>query len=146
MFKIRKAHKEDSRKIYDIRNDESVLQYSFDPNKTSYETHQAWFEASLKNDLRKIFVIESQEKIAGVVRYDLDQNQISSEVSIYIAKDFWGQGLGQWALLESEPLLKMEAPACKKIVAKVFFENIASLKIFEKCNYKKKVVEFVKDI
>lgn len=146
MFKIRKAHKEDCRKIYDIRNDESVLQYSFNPHKTSFETHLGWFESSLNNDLRKIFVIESEDNVAGVVRYDLNQDMLSAEVSIYVAKNFWGKGLGKWALIESESLLKLEAPQCQKIIAKVFLENLASLKIFEKCDYKKKVVEFIKEI
>ena len=146
MFKIRKAHKEDCRKIFEIRNDDLVLKYSFDPNKTSYETHELWFGASLKNEQRKIFVIEQGDQIAGVVRYDLKDEGLSSEVSVYIAKDFWGQGLGQWSLLESEPLLKAEVPTCKKIIAKVFVENVASLKIFEKCNYKKRVIEFTKEI
>ncbi len=145
MLKIRKAQAEDCEPIYNLRNDEEVLKYSFNTTLISYQDHSNWFSKALESDSRKIFVVTSDEIIHGVVRYDLDSDKSFAEVSIFIDKNCWGKGIGTFALLEGEKLLLKDVSTCKKIKAKVFHENTGSSKLFEKCDYKPVYCELEKE-
>lgn len=135
MPKIRKASSSDVRKVYEIRNDQDVLKFFFDANQTSFEDHCKWFEAALSNKHRVIFIVEDESDVFGVVRFDLDESYSVAEVSIFIAKKFWGRGLGTYALSAAESEIRKNYPTLKKVSANVIVGNISSQKIFEKAGY-----------
>lgn len=146
MLKIRKAQIEDCDFLYSIRNDPKVREVSFSSEPISYETHVTWFKNSLSNQARKIFVIFDQDSNLGVVRFDLNEARTEALVSINVASNAWGKGVGSFALTEGEKNVKAEFPSLKGIVAKVIADNAASVGLFTKNNYKTKILEFYKEV
>lgn len=144
MLRIRKATIEDSLGIYEIRNCPEVLKFFFNPNPVSFESHHEWFKKSLESQFRFIYVVHYENELAGVARFDLAPDKKEANVSIYTAKKFWNKGVGSFALLESEELLRNEVPSCLKIIAQVLVENEASLKFFKSCDYIPKLVNLEK--
>lgn len=146
MLKMRKAQMEDCKVIFDIRNDPQVRINSFMSEAIPYESHLKWFEQSMKMDSRKIFIVESEGKSAGVVRFDMNNVYSEATVSINIDTAYWGKGIGTFALNEGEKILKELFPSLKGIIAKVLPQNENSLKLFSKCQYTPRTVEFFKEV
>ena len=76
---------------------------------------------------------------AGTVRYDLLPEQAGSrarwEVSITVAPDLRGRGLGSAALSAADSWLIACEPAAAEIVAYVRRTHIGSLRLFERSGY-----------
>jgi L-amino acid N-acyltransferase YncA len=95
--------------------------------------HKKWFESSLKNPLRKIYIgILKGEKV-GVCRFDIDQQRIKAQVSINLNPNMRGKNLS-FELL-SESIINYKKDNQIKLTALIKKENAASLKIFQKCNF-----------
>ena len=102
---------------------------------------QAWFEAHAFNPKRPIYVLkrlidDMQELIAwGSFSnlYDRPAYHISSEISIYVSRDFQRQGLARqlidWMLAQAPKL------GIQNVVALVFAHNEASLALFERLGF-----------
>jgi RimJ/RimL family protein N-acetyltransferase len=146
MLNLRKAHIGDCKVIYELRNDPQVRENSFSKEAITYESHTKWFEKSLMSNNRKIFIVEDNQEIAGVVRFDLNSEFMEALVSINVKAAYWGKGVGSFALAEGEKSLITEFPELKGIVAKVLPENEGSKKLFSKCNYIPRVIEFYKEV
>lgn len=147
MLKIRKAQFEDCEAVFSLRNDPSIRKSSFNAEELSYNSHQAWFKKSLNSFSRRIFIIEDEEEVVqGVVRFDLDEKQEEAVVSIFVSAKTWGKGIGSFALEQGELLLKQEFEEIKKIIARVKYDNEASVRLFSKNNYIPTTIEFQKEI
>jgi RimJ/RimL family protein N-acetyltransferase len=146
MLKIRKAHMEDCKFVFNLRNDESARLYSFSPEIIPYQDHVKWFQASMNDKFRKIFIIEDGSQALGAVRFDINASFTEAVVSINISAEAQGKGVGSFAIQEGENCLKKEFPSLKGIIARVMVHNEASIRLFSKCSYSKKVVEFYKEV
>ncbi len=93
---LRAATADDCRMIWKWRNEETTRGASFDSSEIAYETHEAWFRASLARRDRKIFVVVAEAEPCGVVR--LDRSGRRAEVSIFLARARHGVGIGPRAL------------------------------------------------
>ena len=87
-YTIRKAQMNDSRKIWNIRNDDSNRIFANNSEKIEFEKHQIW----LKNYLEKnngLFLVLTNErnKIIGYIRFDKKDQQIL-EISIALHQNF----------------------------------------------------------
>ena len=73
---IRKANDDDSRDIFDWRNDELTRQISHTSDFVDWYGHSGWFAASLTNKNRLILMCEEEstnEKVA-MIRFDVEGN------------------------------------------------------------------------
>ncbi len=132
---LRKAQSHDCRIIYDIRTDSSVLEASLNTASFSYEHHKNWFEKSLKNPNRRIFVADDGTgTVLGVVRFDIEGNS-EALVSIFLHPDHRGKGVGTFILAAGGNLLKKEFPAIASLKALIKKSNMASVKLFIKVGY-----------
>ena len=85
MLVVRKASLEDSKDLFDWRNDFLTRQMSHTTDPVDWDDHAKWFTASLSNKNRVLAICEkasTHEKVA-VVRFDL--NKDCALVSINIA-------------------------------------------------------------
>lgn len=105
----------------------------------------SWFDEHLNNSKRPIYVVTTRSAIsvdspAVIVAwgsfsdlYARTAYHISSEVSIYLHRDYHGQGLGrlliQWMLSQAPSL------GIHNIVALIFAHNTPSLKLFRKLGF-----------
>jgi len=80
---VSRATENDSKDIWEWRNDELTKQMSITTDSVSWETHSSWYQKSLVNPNRYLYIgfLNDSEKI-GMCRFDLDSNTNIAEVSI----------------------------------------------------------------
>lgn len=143
---IRIAQLQDSRPVYELRTSPKIRENSLDSTSFSFESHDEWFRKTLDSQSRLLFVVESDQEMVAVVRYDLDDSEQEAIVSIYVSEQYFGRGIGKWSLNSSEILLKKQFPGLSKIKAQVLVDNESSISLFTKCGFKQTLVEFHKEV
>lgn len=129
---IRSVKSEDSERIWQIRNHPLIRQQSGSQEEIPFEKHNLWFKKKyFSGDNNLCFVLEKENKVVGYCRFDSDDKGCCI-ISIALDYDHQGKGLGH--LLLSESLQKFERNI--EILATVKKGNIASLKLFQKNNFK----------
>ena len=98
---VREAKKEDCKIIFNWRTDPLSQKMFFDSSEIDYEKHIIWYENSLINPLRQIYIGEIKNKLIGICRFDYIKIKKSAEVSININPLFRGKGLGKKFLVKS---------------------------------------------
>lgn len=130
-FDIKLATIDDMKAVFELSNDMSVRQNSFNSDKIDWDLHKTWFENKIKNENYLFFVIKTeQNQLISQVRFDKTDNTIS----ISIAENYRGQGYGTKILKQVSDKILNEYKV-KKINAYVKIENIISQRIFEKSGY-----------
>jgi UDP-2,4-diacetamido-2,4,6-trideoxy-beta-L-altropyranose hydrolase len=95
----------------------------------SYEEHQRWFLARLKDPASLLNIIVCENENVGSVRLDM-RDDLSCEISIVISAGHYGRGLGLAALRLSRRLVP-EA----RIHAEILPGNVRSAALFDKAGY-----------
>ena len=136
----------DMKLLFDWANDEETRKASFSSDPISLETHQDWFENSLKNPDRKMYICCHGEKEVGLLRFDLEKGEAPKAVISYqIAPGVRHRGYGKQMLkaAETSPLIAegWKESDAKEWVAYVKKTNVASLSIFESLGYHKEESE-----
>ena len=91
---------EDSDDLLRWRNDPITRKYAFDTTKVSKKNHIKWFNSSLVNPKRNIFIImDKKGNKLGQVRFDKTEDFV--EVDIAIDPDFRRKGIGTMVLEKS---------------------------------------------
>lgn len=96
MINIRPASSEDLERMFQWRNDPWIVALGSLNNTVTLEEHTAWFNKTLANDDWQLFIIEKDATPIGQVRFQRDND--SCFISIYIMKEYTGQGLGVEAM------------------------------------------------
>jgi len=134
-FIVRPVGQGDSKRIWEIRNHPIVKKNSNNSEDIKFENHNSWFQKKYFSNVNNYcYVLEDKEVgVMGYCRYDFDEDEESAYIiSIALDPNFHRKGLGSFLLGES---LKKINPS-KKVLATIQKENIASIKLFEKYNFK----------
>lgn len=132
---IREAQPHDSRMAFDWRNHPAVRASSFDPRELSWNRHEEWFTEALSNPNRHLLIGVQNETAIGVIRYDVDPQTASAEVSIYLDPNRTGEGLGQPFLRAGDAWLATHDRRVTEIVSRIRIGNPASHRLFEVTGY-----------
>jgi RimJ/RimL family protein N-acetyltransferase len=131
---LRFAELEDLNDLFKWRNDESTRQASFNTNNISFEEHKKWFEETLADPKRNLFIIcDKQFNKLGQIRFD-KKNDVA-EIDVTINPNYRNQGIGSLALFKASHIYIYNFGG-KQVIAKVKKDNISSLKAFEKAGFK----------
>jgi UDP-2,4-diacetamido-2,4,6-trideoxy-beta-L-altropyranose hydrolase len=130
---LRKATMEDARRLRDWRNEESVRLLSLNPEPIVWSDHCAWLERKLRDPNHRHWIGESVGDACGSVRFDIAEGK--AQISIVVAPDQRGAGLGGRLLAEAEKLLLSERPDIKEFIAEVLPNNAASRRLFSRNGY-----------
>lgn len=95
---LRLAKKEDSKTLFDWRNEESVCLQSINTEPIPWETHTTWFERSLMNPNRQIYLAEVDGEAVGMIRWDKDEEKDYHELSWLLGLEFRGKGYSKQML------------------------------------------------
>jgi UDP-2,4-diacetamido-2,4,6-trideoxy-beta-L-altropyranose hydrolase len=95
---VREATDTDARPSWALANDPEVRARSFDRPEISWQSHETWFRGKLRTESSSLWILDVAGAVAGVVRYDRDDDGSSAEVHFAIAAPFRGKGLGTGAL------------------------------------------------
>ena len=134
MLEIRKIKEEDIDIILEWRNNPSVYKYALNPNPVKKVDHELWFGKILISTGCFFYMGLLDGVKCGTVRYDLQGDDSIAEVSISLAPEFWGKGLGFELMKLGEAKLKKES-LVKIIHATVLNENNASMSLFLKSDF-----------
>lgn len=131
---IRQVKKEDSRRVWEIRNHPIARKYSCHSELIPLESHEPWFENKYFLDsINYCFVLEIPPKLViGYCRFDYDENKDSYIISLALDPAYHGRGLGHKLLADSLAQLK----ATKSILAEIKKVNVPSVGLFKKNKFK----------
>jgi RimJ/RimL family protein N-acetyltransferase len=124
-MQLRKATHNDWKILLDWRNDPTTRENSFETGEVSEQTHKLWFNDSLLNPYREIYILEDNNIPVGSIRSD---NVATNKyvLSWSIAPNQRGNGYGTKIL---ELFLKDKTG---NFIAEIKPENIASIKMVQK--------------
>ena len=121
--------------VYSWRNDPLTRIMNADSSIVVLANHKKWFENSLINPNREMYVGFINKIKIGVTRFDLNKNQNIAEVSINLNPAMRGKRLS-FSLLSNSIDFYLQNKKIK-LIAKVKKKNLKSLSIFKKLKFKK---------
>ncbi len=131
---VRRADIDDARRLHNWRNDPAVRAVSFSSEPIAYEDHLGWLERTLADGREIILVGMMGPAPVGSLRYRLDV--AAATVSIVIAPDYRGRGLGADLLLAGEAFLRGAGASIAEIRAEIRPDNGSSVRVFEKAGFR----------
>lgn len=134
---IRRATMEDLPELLDIYNYEVEHGVAtFDEKPQTYEQRTAWFDAHQGKYV--LIVKEVEGKVTGYASvsklFPKPAYDISGEVSVYVAKEFQGQGIGK-ELLQALLKLTKEEGNFDSLFSLITGTNEASIHLHEKLGF-----------
>ncbi|MDC3164313.1 GNAT family N-acetyltransferase [Prochlorococcus sp. AH-716-F13] len=128
-IKIRFANPEDKKSIFNWRNNKLSREMFFESQVLNFKEHSIWFNESLANKKKKLYIGEVNSKKIGICRFDFKEKDSSSEVSINMNPEMRSLGLSKRFLFKCiEDYLSLND---HELFAKIKSKNKASLKIFD---------------
>lgn len=142
---LRDAEPSDCRFVWETNNHRSVRDQAIHTEEILWEDHQSWFAKSLKDSNRLLLIAEYQNEPAGVLRFDIDPAAQRATITIAIAPESRGAGLGTQVIEKgSELILKRSDIAC--VIAYIRRENEPSLRAFSKCGFQRADQEVINGV
>jgi RimJ/RimL family protein N-acetyltransferase len=98
LLSIRKAAESDRQRLFQWVNDPETRTNSFSTAPVSWSSHCEWFDGLLADQNRWLYILVSAEgQPVGQVRFDKTGDR-SAEVSLSLAPEWRGRGLGAAAI------------------------------------------------
>lgn len=129
---LRRANLDDARFVWEVNNDPTVRAQSVSTLPIPWEAHEAWFARKVAEPETFFYIASCQGAAAGVVRFDLRDNDAT--ISIAVSPTFRGKGLGSYIIACATDELARARPGVRAI-AWVRPENTPSLRAFARAGY-----------
>lgn len=84
--------------IFDWRNDPVTREFAHQTEPLVWEQHSTWFQSTLKNPKREIYIVNKAGVPAAMIRRDREEN--SWLISIVVSPESRGQGVGKAVLTQ----------------------------------------------
>ncbi|MBI5682425.1 MAG: GNAT family N-acetyltransferase [Deltaproteobacteria bacterium] len=140
-IEIREIQDDDINDLFNWRNHPDVRKNFFNSDLISWDEHEKWFKAKIKDSYTSIYIACSGKDKVGSIRFE-DKSDVI-KVSIMLNPDFLGKGVGSSVIrIGTERFIKEKNPD-KPIHAEIKRENIASIKAFQKAGFKESHVTYV---
>lgn len=132
---IKKVIAADSTDIWLWRNDHATRAMSVTTAKIPWDLHLQWFEKSLSNRNRCLYigVLKEDQSKVGMCRFDIDHQRDIAEVSLNLNPEKRGQNLSGAFLSEAIRVFLKEQNL--NLIATIKRSNIPSIKCFTKCGF-----------
>ena len=129
-MRIRLAKKADIWLLYNwVNKIDSIKNKLLTKKKISKIDHKIWYEISLKNKNRYIWIIENKNIAIGQLRFDINQDEKLCFIDIYIDKEHRKNNFGQKAIKQAIDFISQKY-TLNYIIALVLKTNIKSLNFF----------------
>jgi RimJ/RimL family protein N-acetyltransferase/SAM-dependent methyltransferase len=130
---LRPATLEDTQRIFEWRNDPWIVSLSTSRRTVTFEEHQQWMRKILGSQEHLLFVIVPEGGLgAGTAR--VEQHNHQAVITIYLLRQFTGQGLGVRAIREACAKAFAHWPV-ESIHAYIRGDNQPSLSAFSKAGF-----------
>jgi len=135
ILECRQVSNEDIDQLFKWTNDPLVRKNSFcNKDKIQYNEHIRWFNSSLLNGNRVIFIFFMNQEPIGQVRFDKD-SEYRAEIDISVDKEYRNKGLSSDIIKIASSKYKSLSQETLIIVAHIKPSNINSLKSFQKAGF-----------
>lgn len=126
------AQADDSDSLLAWRNDPVAIAASLDPRPVSQADHDRWFAGVIADPLRTIYIARdsSSGERVGMCRFDSLPDQSSAVLSIIVAPDWRGRGVGGLLLTASLSRFRDDNGETRTLLAQVRCDNAASTRLF----------------
>ena len=131
---LRKAVKNDSRFLFELRNEEAVRRVSRHSEPIAFSDHEKWFEKKLKDRSSLILIAEESGIPIAQARFDIKEQ--NAEISVAVISVFRGKGYGTKIIAEATKLFFEKYHKILAVHAYANLENAASVRSFIKANYR----------
>lgn len=136
---VRKATMDDAPLLHRWRNDPTVRALSMTSEAIAYDDHCRWLQQALHESDHIVLMAMSGQHPVGSLRYRIEPGKAT--VSIVVAPEMRGEGVGGEILRAGEAYLKDECSGPLKVVAVVKPDNQASMRLFAGSGFELEVVE-----
>lgn len=126
---FRPANISDARSIWEMRNDPVSREASINTEFIEYENHVKWFQQSLENPDRKIFIVEREGSPVGLVRADAIRD--GHKITWIVAPAERGRGIGK------KMVKAFIEQFHETVYAEVKKNNFFSIRVAENCGMRK---------
>ncbi len=133
---LRNATENDSRFLFDLRNETAVRRVSGNPDPISFETHSAWFERKLKDGGSMMFIVEEEGVPIAQTRFDTEGKHAT--ISIAVVEKLRGKGYGSRIIRSATETFLSARPDIAEVRALINQGNEASLRSFAKAGFTEK--------
>lgn len=138
---------EDSQTLFEWRNHPSIRSVSLHQEVLQFEAHQQWVASSLVNPNRIMWMAYYGNAKAGMIRFDRQyESSTEVEVSLFLAPNQQGKGLGKQLLTEGEQAIVRHWPNIEWIKAQVLATNPSSVNLFTQAQYQASLYAFQKQV
>ena len=134
MIKLRPADRRDAQDLLAWRNDPLSRSMSMQVAPIALEEHMTWYERALTNTDIAILIAESDGEKVGMVRFQRDGSDW--EASINVNPAHRAQGFGRHILALGICEIRQRYGNFR-IIARVKPENLASLRVFHHCGFRR---------
>ena len=129
-MRIRLAKQSDIWILYNwVNKRDSITNKLLTNKKIAKSEHKVWYESSLKNKNRYIWVIENGHAALGQIRFDIDEDEKLCFIDIYIDEEYRKNNFGQKAVNQAIEFIGLTY-SLDYIIALVLKTNIKSLNFF----------------
>jgi UDP-2,4-diacetamido-2,4,6-trideoxy-beta-L-altropyranose hydrolase len=130
---LRRAGVEDSRRLWEWRNEQATREASFNTEHIPFEEHERWFLRKLPDPQMQILVAEDREgHEIGYVRFDIRDGE--AEISVSVDENQRGKGYGT-AMIKAGSEYLLSAKRAERIIAHIKRVNPASVFAFERAGF-----------
>ena len=135
-LKIRKACQKDEGLLFEWVNDPFVRKYSFEQKAISLSEHKNWFSKKMNDPDCLILIGEDNSGLPiGQVRFQVNPQLKEALIDISLDNAFRDMGYSEILLNEAIKYWRYLSVECKKIIAEVKRDNVASAKLFLKLDF-----------
>jgi UDP-2,4-diacetamido-2,4,6-trideoxy-beta-L-altropyranose hydrolase len=131
---LRLAGTADIEQLFSWQTHPGIRRFSRQPKPPEWPEHAAWMTRTLNDPDRILLIAEADGIPSAMVRLDIAESGI--EVSILVAPDCHGRGIGKAALLLAAEILPRRA-----YQAVISTQNLASQRLFQSAGYQPKQAE-----
>ncbi|WP_373490191.1 GNAT family N-acetyltransferase [Parasphingorhabdus sp.] len=124
---VREVKIEDASNLLNWRTDGVNWRHNFETSeKPSLDAHMSWLTAKLANPDCIFRIVMRETEPVGVVRFDINTEDRSAYLSIYLVPEWHGQKMGLPVYLAAERELRRSRQCVNKIVSRIHKANAAS--------------------
>lgn len=141
-IEIRVARHDDSQKLFEWRNHQTIRAVSRNTDLIDLESHKKWFASVLAAPDKSLLIGQCNGEPIGVVRFDISGDE--AEVSIYLIPGIKQSGYGSGLLHNAERWFTANRPEVNKLRAHVFDGNEPSKQLFLGAGYQVESTSYLK--
>jgi len=133
IINLRKVEITDINDMFEWRNHPDIRKNFFNQELLSWDEHEKWFIAKLKDPDAAVYMAYYKKEKIGTIRFEANESAIKT--SVMLNPLFLGKGLGSQVIKMGVKRFIMEKNPDMQIIAEIKKDNVASTKAFEKAGF-----------